>query len=124
MESALQAVQGFDLVVDDGAQRWLAAHPEVSQLFLTFESTLCCSGVRVCDVRIRLNVVPRRAGAQGVSWLSLGDVEGRQVWLDPRIKETMPRQIAITRRGIGPLRHLELNLNGDEWAELLYPPPR
>jgi hypothetical protein len=51
----------------------------------------------------------------------LGDVEGREVLLDSRIQQAMPRQLPITRRGIGRLRHLALNFSGDEWAELLYP---
>jgi hypothetical protein len=121
MGTAVSATARFELVVDDGARRWLGAHPEVSRLFIAYESTLCCSGVRVRDVRIRSNASSRRARGNNTRWLLLGDVEGREVLMDPRIQQAMPRQVAITRRGIGPLRHLELNLTGDEWAELLYP---
>jgi hypothetical protein len=75
-------------------------------------------------VRIRLNSSTKRAGAQDANGPLFGDVQGREVLLDSRIQQAMPWQIAITRRGIGPLRHLGLNLSGDEWPELLYPAPR
>ena len=45
----------FDLVVDRQAKGWLDKHPEASRLFIAFKSSqACCSGVRVCDVRIRV----------------------------------------------------------------------
>jgi hypothetical protein len=40
------ALERFELVVDDDARRWLGTHPEVSKLFIAFESMLCCLGVR------------------------------------------------------------------------------
>jgi hypothetical protein len=57
-------------------------------------------------------------------WLLLGETEGREVLLDSCLNDTMPRQIALTARGIGPLRKLGLDLSGEQWAELLYPAPR
>ena len=52
--------------------------------------------------------------------LRIGTVAGRDVLLDPRIANKMPRRIPVTVRGVGPLRGLSLDLTGHEWARLLY----
>jgi hypothetical protein len=112
----------FDFVVDQQAKDWLAHHPEASRLFIAFKSSrACCSGVRVCDVRIRVDVGSSHRRNGDASWRPLGQVEGRDVFIDSRLIERMPRQLPLTGRGIGPFRHLDLDLTGEQWAEVLYP---
>ena len=36
-------------------------------------------------------------------------------------QQAMPRQLSLTGRGIGPFRHLDLDLTSEQSAELLYP---
>ena len=112
----------FDLVVDDGARGWLDEHPEASRLFIAFKSSrACCTGVRVRDVRIRVDVAQERPRRGSASWCLVGQVEGRELFVDSRLIELMPRQIPLTGRGIGPFRHLDLDFTGEQWAAILYP---
>jgi hypothetical protein len=111
--------------MDRAARGWLEEHPEASLLFIAFESTrLRRSGVRLGDVRIRVDTASSRRQPQETAWLALGDMHGRAVLLDARLRECMPRQVPLTARGLGPFRHLELDLSGEQWGELLYPSPR
>jgi hypothetical protein len=106
------------------ARAWLAEHPEVSRLFIAFMSSrACCSGARVCDVRVRVDVASSRR-ANTATWIEFGNVEGRDVLLDARLVERMPAQVRLIVRGIGPFRRLDLDLTGEQWAELLYPVAR
>jgi hypothetical protein len=50
----------------------------------------------------------------------VGQVEGRELFVDSRLIELMPRQIPLTGRGIGPFRHLDLDLTGEQWADILF----
>lgn len=103
------------------ARGWLDEHPEVSRLFITFMSSrACCSGARVCDVRVRVDVASSRR-ANAAAWTEFGRVESREVLLDTRLIERMPAQVGLTVRGIGPFSRLDLDLSGEQWAELLYP---
>ena len=112
----------FDLVVDQQAKGWLDRHPDTSRLFIAFASSrVCCSGVRICDVRIRFDVHASQRSPGGTSWSRLSQVDGRDVFMDSRLVERMPRQLSLTARGAGPFRHLDLDLTGEQWAELLYP---
>lgn len=114
----------FDLAVDQAARHWLQEHPTASRLFIAFSSTSCCFGARVCDVRIRVEAGAghRKTGAAG--WLPIGELEGREVLLDTRICNRLPRAIPLTARGVGRFRHLELDLDGAQWATVLYPVAR
>lgn len=112
----------FDLALDQHAKAWLAVHPEASQLFITYlSSRACCTGVRVCDVRIRLDLGSTHRGSDDVSWSPLGQVEGHDVFIDARLIERMPRRLLFTSSGVGPFRHLDLDFTAEEWAEVLYP---
>jgi hypothetical protein len=115
----------FDLRVDDQARRWLDEHPRVSRLFIAYMSSrACCSGARVCDVRIRVDTTASQPDMRGASWVALGLVRGREVLIDARLIDRMPAQLRFIQRGIGPFRHLDLDLSGDQWADVLYPVPR
>jgi hypothetical protein len=113
------------LSADRKARTWLDAHPEVSRLFLAFMSSrACCSGARVCDVRVRVDLDTSEQAIDPATWSSLDRVEGRDVYIDGRLIERMPAQGRLTVRGLGPFRRLDLALTAEQWAELLYPAPR
>jgi len=115
----------FELAIDRSAAGWLEQHPKALCLFIAFESTrLRRSGVRLRDIRVRVHAARSRREALKTAWLPLGDMHGRAVLLDARLRESMPRQVPLTTRGLGPFRHLELDLSGEQWGELLYPSPR
>ena len=113
------------LSVDEPARRWLDEHPEVSRLFIAYMSSrACCSGATVCDVRIRVDPAASRRSNPAVSWASLGRLEGREVFIDSRLLNRMPPRAQLRVRGAGRFRRLDLDLTGEQWAELLYPLPR
>jgi hypothetical protein len=110
---------------DQHARAWLEGHPEVSRLFIAFTSSrACCSGARVCDVRIRVDAESSRRSTPAVTWIPLCRVEARDVLIDTRLIERMPAQARLTVRGVGPFRRLDLDLTGEQWAELLHPVTR
>jgi hypothetical protein len=115
----------FELRVDDQARDWLEDHPRASRLFITYMSSrACCSGARVCDVRIRVDTAASQPDARGASWVALGLLSGREVLIDARLIDRMPAQLRFIQRGVGPFRHLDLDLSGEQWADVLYPVPR
>lgn len=113
------ALPRFRLTLDNAAEAWLEQHSEVSRLYIALESTRCCYG-GVFDVQIRSGVAPTHRGTRNAHWLLLGDVRGCQVFLDARLSDRMPGQVPLTARGVGPFRHLQLELSGEQWGELLY----
>jgi hypothetical protein len=115
----------FALSLDDQAQQWLDRHAQASRLFIAYlSSRACCSGARVCDVRIRVDTTASQADPRGESWVTLGLLRGREVLIDARLIDRMPAQLRFIQRGVGPFRHLDLDLSGDQWADVLYPVPR
>jgi hypothetical protein len=113
----------FDVAVDRSAQEWLEQHSGAQKLFIGLTTSNCrCAGVVVRDVQVRASHPPQRAAASR-RWLPIGEAAGRPVLLDSRLRTTLPRQIPITTAGIGPFRHLSLDLSGEQWAEVLYPTP-
>jgi hypothetical protein len=115
----------FDLRVDDRAQQWLDEHPQASRLFIAYMSSrACCSGARVCDVRIRVDTTASQSDTRSASWIALGWLRGREVLIDAHLIDRMPAQLRFIQRGVGPFRHLDLDLSGEQWADVLYPVPR
>jgi hypothetical protein len=115
----------FAFSVDGQARQWLDEHPQASRLFIAYMSSrACCSGARVCDVRIRVDTTASQPDTRGSSWVALGWLRGREVLIDARLIDRMPAQLRFVQRGVGPFRHLDLDLSGEQWADVLYPVPR
>ena len=115
----------FALNLDDRARHWLDERPQVARLFIAYMSSrACCSGARVCDVRICVDGAAPQRGARSVSWIALGWTHGREVLLDSRLVDRMPARLRLVQRGVGPFRHLDLDLSGEQWADVLYPVAR
>lgn len=115
----------FALSIDDEARRWLDERPDATRLFISYMSShACCSGARVCDVRVRVDANISHRDTRGASWVALGVVTGREVMIDSRLVDRMPAQLRFVQRGLGPFRHLDLDLSGEQWADVLYPVPR
>jgi hypothetical protein len=114
-----------ELHLDDQAGHWLDDHPRASRLFIAYMSSrACCSGARVCDVRIRVDTTTSQPATRGASWVALGSLRGRDVLIDARLIDRVPAQLRFIQRGVGPFRHLDLDLTGEQWADVLYPVPR
>ena len=116
----------FELTIDDEAQKWLDDRPQARQLFIAFMSSqACCSGgAQICDVRVRIDATRSQREARGGSWVALGLLNGRQVMMDSRLVGRMPERLRFVQRGIGPFRHLDIDLSSEQWADALYPAAR
>jgi hypothetical protein len=113
----------FDVAIDRSAQEWLQQHSTTQKLFIGLTTSSCrCAGVQIRDVQVRASRPSQRAAASA-RWLPIGEAAGHPVLLDARLRTALPRQIPITTAGIGPFRHLSLDLSGEQWAEVLYPTP-
>jgi hypothetical protein len=44
--------------------------------------------------------------------------------MDARLIDRMPTQLQFIQRGFGLFRRLDLDLSGEQWADVLYPVPR
>ncbi len=113
--SAMEELRGFEIELDDRARGWLWQHPELRRIVIAYEEHRCCGGGKICDVRLRGE---KRSERQPL--MKVGSVAGRDFLIDRRIVSRVPRRLPLTVRGIGPLRGLSLDLEGEEWANLLY----
>jgi hypothetical protein len=101
--------------LDHKALRWLDEHPSPSALVLAYTVTRCCGGT-VCNVRLRREKRPDRLSQK---MRRIATVNGREVLVDSRVVDRLPTRVPVTVRGVGRLKRLSLNLEGDEWARLL-----
>jgi hypothetical protein len=46
--------------------------------------------------------------------------DGTPLLIDRRAAARLPATFGLTVRGLGPLRHLDLDLDGEQWGRLLY----
>ena len=115
----------FALSVDERARGWLDQRPRASRVYISYMSSrACCSGARVCDVRVRVDSGMSQTDARGTSWVAAGFVDEHEVLIDSRVVDRMPAFLRLTQRGVGPFRHLDLDLSGEQWADVLYPVAR
>lgn len=111
----MNASLDFEIRLEDRARHWLETHPGQLPLVIAYSETRCCGGGRICDVRVRIG-----KRAERYSLIRIGSVSGRDLMLDRRIARRLPQQLVLTVRGVGPLQALSLDLEGEEWARLLY----
>ena len=107
---------GFELQLDDRAGAWLAAQPTGSTWVIAYDVHRCCGGGKICSVSVR-----KRSASDlldGYAPTTLPD--GTTFLIDPRAAKRLPGRFGLTLRGLGRFKHLDLDLDGDEWGELLY----
>lgn len=110
------APREFQLEANAAARRWLDLHPGTQPLVLAYDVHRCCGGGKICQVRFR-----ELDAKDDPARFDTGQIEnGRTVLIDRRAATRLPRRIALTSRGLGPLKHLDLDLASEEWGRLLY----
>ena len=83
---------------------------------IAYEVKHCCGGGKICSVRIR-----GRSRGDDVEKFSTAILEdGTQFLVDRRAAARLPSRFVLTVRGLRPFRHLDLDLNGEQWGALLY----
>ncbi len=48
--------------------------------------------------------------------------DGTRIAIDRRAAARLPSRFRLTARGFGRFKHLDLELDGEQWGALLYPP--
>lgn len=106
----------FQVHSDAKARSWLQAHSPAEPLVIAYEVHRCCGGGKICQVNVR-RLSP---GDEPAAYASGVTDEGSRVLVDRRAAARLPARFGLTVRGLGPLRHLDLDLAGEDWGELLY----
>ena len=110
------AVSEFQIQADASARAWLDSHGVREGRIISYDVKRCCGGGRICSVQVRER--SRRDDRRMYVTAELED--GTQVLVDRRAAERLPSRFRLTVRGLGPLKHLDLDLDGEQWGALLY----
>lgn len=106
----------FRLKADAAAQAWLDSHRPYEPWVIAYDIHACCHGGRVCTVSVR-----RLSQADDPDAYARGVLNDDIVFLiDRRAAMRLPPRLDLTLRGWGPFKHLDLDLDGEQWGELLY----
>ena len=103
------------LELDERAREWLKAH-EGEAWAIDYDVHRCCGGGKICEVSVR----DLKANDDAAGFVAGSTLDGAQFLIDRRAARRLPRRFTLTVRGAGPLKHLDLDLTGDQWGELLY----
>jgi hypothetical protein len=105
----------FEITADVAAQAWMKQHPGSARV-ISYEVHRCCGGGKICQVSVR--AIGKRDNLESFDRGSLGG--DADVFIDPRAAARLPHRFGLTVRGLGPLKHLDLDLEPDAWGTLLY----
>lgn len=106
----------FRLEADAGARRWLSSHPTSAGRVIAYEIHRCCGGGRICLVKVR----EKSSSDDPASFVTGSLDDGTTLLIDRRAAARLPSAFRLTVRGIGPLRHLDIDLDAEAWGDLLY----
>jgi len=106
----------FQLEADAGARQWLEQHPSEGPRVIAYDIHRCCGGGRICQVNVR--ELSRKDNPDEFATGVLRD--GTRFLIDRRAAARLPSHFGLTARGLGPLKHLDLDLEGEQWGTLLY----
>jgi hypothetical protein len=106
----------FYIDADPAARAWIEAHPESEPRVIAYSVNRCCGGGKICSVSVRK--ASDKDHPATLATARLGD--GSVIRLDPKAAARLPARFGLTVRGIGPLKHLDLDLEPEGWGRLLY----
>ncbi|HKV89484.1 MAG TPA: hypothetical protein VJT78_15960 [Candidatus Dormibacteraeota bacterium] len=106
----------FQVDADSAAREWLNAHPVFGRRVVAYEVHRCCGGGKLCQVSVR-ELSPREDPG---SYTRGALDDGTELLIDRKAAARLPSRFGITLRGLGPLKHLDLDLSGEQWGALLY----
>jgi hypothetical protein len=112
----MSGASSFLLHPDAKAREWLATHPSTMPRVIAYDVHRCCGGGKICEVTVR-----ELSKTDDPNRFVAGSIEdGTRFLIDHRAAARLPVRFGLTVRGIGPLRHLDLELDAEEWGTLLY----
>jgi len=106
----------FQVEADAAARDWFETHRRPDPLVIAYDVRRCCGGGKICSVDVRARSNRDRSDTYAVGQMP----DGTRVLIDLRAARRLPERFTLTVRGIGPLKHLDLALDGEQWGELLY----
>ncbi len=112
----MPATTGFQLEADASAREWLELHRSPAPRVTAYDIHRCCGGGKICEVKVR--ELSRRDNPDEFATGTLDD--GTRFLIDRRAAARLPSRFRLTVRGFGRLKHLDLNLEGEQWGTLLY----
>jgi hypothetical protein len=108
--------QHVQLDANSTARAWLEAHPSAAPRVIAYEVHRCCGGGKICQVRVR-----ELSERDDPSQYATGVMDdGTKFLIDRRAAARLPSRFGLTVRGFGRLKHLDLDLEGEQWGTLLY----
>jgi hypothetical protein len=111
----MPAIAEFQLVADAGAREWLNLHPSAGPRVIAYDVHRCCGGGKICQVKMR--ELSRKDNPEE---FASGDLEdGTMFLIDRRAAARLHSRFRLTVRGLGRLKHLDLDLEGEQWGTLL-----
>jgi len=106
----------FQLSADASARSWLERRPSDAPLVIAYDFHRCCGGGKICEVAVR-----EMSRKDDPDEFASGVLEDRTRFLiDRRAAARLPSRFGLTARGLGPFKHLDLDLDGEQWGTLLY----
>jgi hypothetical protein len=108
--------QLFHLEADAAARQWLESHPSARARVIAYDIHRCCGGGKICQVVVR--ELSQRDDPDAYAAGTLAD--GTKFLIDRTAAARLPTQFRLTVRGIGRFKHLDLDLDGEQWGTLLY----
>ena len=108
--------QRFQVEADPSAREWLETHPAAGPRVIAYDVHRCCGGGKICQVKLRELSRKDDPGEYAAGEMD----DGTKFLIDLRAAARLPSRFGLTVRGLGPLRHLDLNLDGEQWGTLLY----
>lgn len=106
----------MEITADASARDWLDSHPTDEPQVIAYDVHRCCGGGAICRVSVR--GLSRKDDTR--SYVSATLQDGTTVLVDRRAAKRLPARFGLTVRGFGPMKHLDLALDGEQWGELLY----
>ena len=108
--------QHFQLEADAAAREWLEAHREAGPRVIAYDVHRCCGGGKICQVKVR--ELSRKDDPADYATGEMDD--GTKFLIDRRAAIRLPSRFGLTVGGLGRLKHLDLDLEGEQWGTLLY----
>jgi hypothetical protein len=115
-DNRLVSALRFQLEANTAAREWLGTHPTAGPRVIAYDVHRCCGGGKICQVKVR--ELSRKDDPAGYAVGEMDD--GTRFLIDRRAAAKLPSRFRLTVRGLGPLRHLDLDLEAEQWGELLY----
>jgi hypothetical protein len=112
----MSATPDFQLRADAGAREWLELHPTAGPRVIAYDVHRCCAGGKICQVKVRGLTQDDDPDQYATGALD----DGTKFLIDRRAAARLPSRFGLTVRGIGPLKRLDLDLEGEQWGTLLY----